>query len=119
MQTDTFFPNLVTDLPHADIPLDGLTSYLLQCAEHQVIFMSFEKEADVSEHRHAAQWGVVLDGRIELTIDGKGRVYEKGDTYFIPENTPHSARIGAGYKDLTLFGQRDRYRVQQGRGSRD
>ena len=111
MQTGPFFPDIVTDLPRADIPLTGLTSYLLQGSEHQVIFMSFEKEAEVAEHRHAAQWGVVLDGRIELAIDGKTRIYEKGDSYFIPENVPHSAKISAGYKDVTLFAQKDRYNV--------
>lgn len=110
MQCDDFFPNIVTDLPQADISLDGLASYLLQCTDHQVVFMSFEKEAEVAEHRHAAQWGVVLDGRIELIINGKEQVYERGDTYFIPGNAPHSAKIGAGYKDLTLFDQKDRYK---------
>ncbi len=109
MLSERFFPDIVTDLPQPDIPFDGLTSFLLQCTDHQVVIMSFEKDAQVAEHRHEAQWGVVLDGKIELTIDGKNHVYEKGDTYFIPKNAPHSARIGAGYKDLTLFGQKDRY----------
>ena len=111
MQTASFFPHIITDLPRADIPLEGLTSYLLQCSDHQVLFMGFEKEAEVAEHRHAAQWGVVLDGSIELVIDGKALIYGRGDTYFIPENVPHSAKISAGYKDLTLFAQKDRYGV--------
>lgn len=109
MKADGFFPDVVTSLPPADIPLDGLTSHLLQCAEHQVIFMNFTRSAEVPEHRHAAQWGVVLDGKIELTINGSSRVYGKGDTYFIPADISHSAKISAGYKDLTLFAQKNRY----------
>jgi len=54
--------------------------------------------------------GCVLNGVIELTINGERRIYRKGDTYFIPENIPHSAKIKAGYKDLTLFNQKDRYK---------
>jgi quercetin dioxygenase-like cupin family protein len=112
MQDKVLFPNIITNLPQADIPFEGLTSYLLQCTNHQVIFMSFEKDAEIPEHSHEAQWGVVLDGEIELTINAERQIYRKGDTYFIPENTPHGARIKAGYKDLTLFNQKDRYKVK-------
>jgi quercetin dioxygenase-like cupin family protein len=110
MQDEILFPNIITSLPHADIPIEGLTSHLLQCTNHQVIFMSFEKDVEVPEHSHEAQWGIVIDGVIELTINDNKRIYRKGDTYFIPKNIPHSARIKAGYKDLTLFNQRDRYK---------
>lgn len=110
MQTETLFPNVITELPQAEIPIQGLNSYLLQCTDHQVIFMSFEKDVKVPEHSHESQWGVVLDGVIELTINGERQIYKKGDTYFIPENISHSAKIKAGYKDLTLFNQKDRYK---------
>jgi hypothetical protein len=110
MQDEALFPNIITCLPQTDIPIEGLTSYLLQCINHQVIFMNFEKDVEVPEHSHEAQWGIVIDGVIELTINDNKRIYRKGDTYFIPKNIPHSARIKAGYKDLTLFNQRDRYK---------
>jgi len=110
MQDDTLFPDIISDLPRADIPLEGLNAYLLQGMNQQVIFMSFEKDAEVPEHSHEAQWGVVLDGEIELTIGGKKQIYKKGDIYFIPRNVPHSARIKAGFKDITLFNQKDRYK---------
>ncbi|MDD5766063.1 MAG: cupin domain-containing protein [Candidatus Marinimicrobia bacterium] len=110
MTNDNFFPNIITNLPHADIPIEGLSSYLIQCPDRQLIFMSFGKDAEVGEHRHAGQWAAVLDGQIELTVNDRKQVYTKGDTYFIPANVPHSARITAGYKDMTLFDQKDRYR---------
>ncbi|MFQ5821516.1 MAG: cupin domain-containing protein [Candidatus Heimdallarchaeota archaeon] len=74
--------------------------------------MSFEKNVKVPEHSHEAQWGVVLEGEIELTIDGKKHTFTKGDTYFIPKDVKHSARIRRGYKDLTLFNQKDRYKAK-------
>ncbi len=110
MQAETLFPDIITKLPRADIPVEGLNSYLLQCTDHQVIFMSFEKDVEVPEHSHESQWGVVLNGVIELTINSERRIYKKGDTYFIPKNIPHSAEIKAGYKDITLFNQKDRYK---------
>ena len=108
-----FFPGIITDLPEADIPIEGLHSHLFQGENQQFVFMSFEKAAEVPEHSHEAQWGVVLYGEIELTVDGKKYTLKKGDTYFVPKDITHSARIGKGYKDLSLFNQKDRYRVKQ------
>ena len=111
-QKDKFFPEIITNLPEADIPIEGLHSYLFQGQNQQFVFMSFENDVEVREHCHEAQWGVVLDGETELTIDGKTNNLTKGDTYFIPRGVRHSARIKKGYKDLTLFNQKDRYKAK-------
>ena len=116
MAEEPFFPGIITGLPAAELPIAGLSSHLFQGERQQFIFMEFDEDVAVPEHSHEAQWGVVLDGRIELTIGGELRVLRKGDTYFIPKSVPHSARIERGYKDLTLFDQRDRYRPE---GNRD
>lgn len=112
MPKENFFPKIITKLPEADIPIEGVRSHLFQGQNQQFIFMSFEKDAEVPEHSHEGQWAVVLDGEIELTIDGKIHTFKKGDTYFIPKGVKHSARIRRGYKDLTLFDQKDRYKVK-------
>ena len=105
------FPEPIRNLPRADIPLIGIKAYLLQAENHQVLFMEFAKDAEVPEHSHEAQWGVVLDGESELKIGGKLHVLKKGDTYYIPKDVPHSGKLKAGYKDVTLFNQKDRYSV--------
>ncbi len=110
---EDIFPDIITNLPEADIPIEGVDAYLFQGENQQILFMSFKKDAEISEHSHEAQWGVVLDGEIELTIDGKKYIFKKGDTYFIPKDVVHSAKIKKGYKDITLFNQKDRYRVKQ------
>jgi quercetin dioxygenase-like cupin family protein len=112
MDNDGFFPDIITDLPEADIPIEGLKSKLFQGEQQQFIFMTFEKDAVVPEHSHEAQWGVVLDGEIELTIGSDTFTFRKGDTYFIPKNVVHSAKVKSGYKDLTLFDQKDRYGIK-------
>lgn len=61
-----------------------------------VCVYEFRKDAEVAEHSHAGQWAVVLDGEIELTVDGKKYVFKKGDTYYIPKGVKHSARIRKG-----------------------
>jgi len=112
MPKKRFFPEIVTNLPEADIPIEGVHSHLFQGESQQFIFMSFENDAEFPEHSHEGQWGVVLDGEIELTIDGEKYTFKKGDTYFIPKDVRHSARIRRGYKDLTLFDQKDRYKAK-------
>ncbi len=103
------YPEPIRDLPEADIPLDGIKAYLSQSDSHQIIFMEFEKDVDLPEHSHAAQFGIVLEGKIELMIDGKKKTYMKGDRYYIPEGTAHSGKIYAGYADITFFNEPGRY----------
>ena len=108
------FPDPVRKLPQADIPIEGLTAYLSQSENHQILFMQFEQDTDLPEHKHEAQIGVVLEGKIDLVIDGIKQTYTKGDRYFIPANVPHSGTIYAGYADITFFDEPHRYQIQQG-----
>ena len=103
------FPEPLQSLPRADIPLQGLTAYLSQAETHQILFMRFAEDAVLPEHSHESQWGVVLEGRIDLTVDGITKSYSKGDRYFIPAGVAHSAKIFAGYADITFFNEKDRY----------
>jgi quercetin dioxygenase-like cupin family protein len=101
----------VRNLPLADIPLAGLKAYLSQAQGHQIIFMEFSEPVEVPAHSHASQWGIVIEGKVELTIAGDKRVYAKGEHYFIPQGVMHSAKIFAGYADITFFNQPDRYKT--------
>ena len=103
------FPEPVINLPEADIPLKGISAYLSQGENHQIIFMEFSEDVDLLEHSHESQWGIVLEGKIELIIDGVKNAYVKGDRYFIPNGIKHSGKIYAGYVDMTFFNQKDRY----------
>ncbi|HUW18355.1 MAG TPA: cupin domain-containing protein [Sedimentisphaerales bacterium] len=106
------FPGPITDLPEADIPLDGLKAYLSQAENHQILFMEFSEDIEVPEHSHESQWGIVLEGKVDLTIDGVERTYSKGDRVFIPKGAKHSAKIYAGYADISFFNQKDRYKTK-------
>lgn len=105
------FPEPVRQLPRADLPLPGATAYLSQAPTHQVLFMEFAADVELPPHAHAAQWGVVLVGRIDLVIGGRAHTFGPGDQYYIPAGEVHSAKIHAGYADITFFDQPDRYRT--------
>ncbi len=106
------FPEPIRNLPEADIPLDGVRAYLSQSGNHQMLFMEFSEDVEVPEHSHESQWGVVLEGSVDLTIDGIERTYSKGDRVFIPKGVKHSAKIHAGYADISFFNEKDRYKTK-------
>lgn len=104
------FPEPIRNLPEADIPLNGLKAYLSQSDNHQILFMEFDEDVEIPEHSHESQWGVVLEGRVDLTIEGVERTYTKGDRIFIPKGAKHSGKIYAGYSDISFFNEQDRYK---------
>ena len=105
----SIFPASIASLPLADIPLKGVTAFLSQADSHQILFMEFAEDVELSEHAHAAQTGFVLEGRIDLVIDGTAHSFLKGDRYHIPAGIRHSGRIHAGYADITFFAEPSRY----------
>ena len=107
------FPEPIQILPQADISLQGLTAFLSQSVDHQILFMQFEEEVDLPEHVHAEQVGFVLEGKIDLVIDGKQHTFTQGDRYYIPAGVKHSGKIHAGYADITFFNEPNRYAPKQ------
>jgi len=107
------FPPPIRSLPQADLPLEGVTAYVSQSETHQIVFMEFTEDVRLPEHSHAGQWGLVLEGRIEIEADGIKQTYSKGDRYFIPEGVKHSSVISAGYADVTYFDEPDRLPTKQ------
>jgi quercetin dioxygenase-like cupin family protein len=104
------FPEPIRNLPEADIPLRGVRAYISQSENHQIIFMAFSEDDEMPEHSHAAQMGVVLEGKIDLVIHGEKQTYVKGDRYYIPGGVKHSGKIYAGFVQVAFFNESDRYR---------
>ena len=60
-------------------------------------YVEIEDGAVVSTHQHPhEQGGVVMSGRMELTIGGETRVLGPGEMYIIPPDTPHRAAAVGG-----------------------
>lgn len=104
------YPDLITSLPQAELPLAGAQAWLLDGAPRQVAFFRLEPGSAVPDHAHGAQWGIIVEGEVEMTIAGERRTYRKGDCYLIPEGVTHSARCEAGALALDVFADAKRYR---------
>ncbi|MFO7890915.1 MAG: cupin domain-containing protein [bacterium] len=106
------FPDIVKNLPEADIPFKGVRGWILQSEDKQIVFMDIAPIGKVDEHSHSAQFGVLLDGEMSLTIAGETKRYKKGDSYFIPENVVHSAIFHSQVKVMDMFNEKDRYKIK-------
>ncbi len=107
------FPRIITELPEADVKFEGVRGWILQGEDHQIVFFEIEAKSEVSEHSHDAQWGIVVDGKMELAIEGRARVYGKGDEYLIPAQAKHSAKFLTKCKVIDFFSDKTRYKPKR------
>jgi len=103
------YPEMILQLPDANIPFKGVKGKLMQGENQQTVFFEIEPIGEVAEHQHGAQWGVVFEGEMDITIDGVTRTCRKGDSYFIPAGVMHSAVFKEKTWLMDVFEDSDRY----------
>jgi len=106
------FPEMITHLPEADISIPGVRGWISQAAEHQVVFFEIDPIGDIPPHSHAEQWGIVVEGEMELTIGVETRRYRPGDSYYIPAGVVHSATFLSHVRAIDVFAESERYKTK-------
>jgi len=109
----TVYPEMIRNMPEVNVPIDGIRGWLLQDGSRQAVFFDIQPTAKVPPHTHCAQWGLMVDGEMALTIGDQTKVYRKGDSYFIPEGTVHSAKFITRVNVIDVFDAADRYKVKK------
>lgn len=104
------YSEMITGLPEADIPFEGVRGWISQGPDHQVVFLDIAPIGVVAPHKHAEQWGIVVEGQMELTIDGETRRYGPGESYHIPAGVEHAATFLTRVRVIDVFGEPARYR---------
>jgi quercetin dioxygenase-like cupin family protein len=102
------FPEFITALPAPAAPLP-MQAHIVPSEHVLTMFFETDDDLEVPEHAHGAQWGVVLEGELELTVDGVARSYRRGDTYYVPAGAPHLARVKGRYAGIDVFADAHRY----------
>lgn len=108
------FPEFITAFPSLEVPFpeDVVQTAGLKSEAGLVAFFTFLKDMELPMHSHGAQWGTVVEGEIELTIDGETRIYRAGNSYSIPAGVEHGARIRAGTRAIDVFQEPHRYALK-------
>ncbi len=113
-QKNSSYPEVITRLPEAEVTLKGTKAWIMQGKQSQIVFFEFEAEIDLPEHSHSySQWGIVIEGRMELKIDGEPRICQKGDEYLIPAQAKHSAKFLSPTRVMDFFSEKARYKPKQ------
>ena len=107
------YPQVIKNLPEADIGFEGVEGWLSQGNDHQIVFFKIEPVGRVKEHTHGDQWGIVIDGEMDLTIDGITRTCKKGDSYYIPAGIVHSAEFKNQTRVMDFFADKNRYKPKE------
>ncbi len=102
-------PSLLTDLPLIQSPLEGIHGYLLQGEDVQGVFFTVNAGVAFPEHSHEAQWGIVIEGEFDITINGQTKTYKKGDTYYVPEGVMHTGYYKTDVISFDVFGSKNKF----------
>jgi quercetin dioxygenase-like cupin family protein len=111
-----FFPPFIRALPAPDSPV-SMDAHIVPSEHVLTMFYEMADAVSVPAHRHGAQWGVVLAGSLELEIEGETATYGPGDSYYVPSNALHAARLSAGCRGIDVFADADRYSPRTGVGT--
>lgn len=113
-QKKSTYPEVITRLQEAEATLKGTRAWIMQGDQNQLVFCEFEAEIDLPEHSHSyPQWGLVIEGKMELKIEGKPRICQKGDEYLIPAQAKHSVKFLLPTRVIDLFSEKTRYKPKQ------
>ena len=108
------YPDVITRLPEAELQVEGAKAWILQAEASQLVFFQFPPGKCLPSHSHAYdQWGLVIDGEMELTVAGKPRIFEKGDEYLVPAGSVHYAKFLRPTRVMDYFLEKSRYSLKQ------
>lgn len=101
------FPESVRRLPHTT--LAGLDAFVHDNGTSQILFLELpadRPEVAVPTHTHDVEWGIVVEGEIEMTIGELVQRHTAGSTHFIGSKVPHSFRFRPGTSSMHYFVER-------------
>jgi quercetin dioxygenase-like cupin family protein len=78
-----------------------VSKQIIKCQAGNITLFSFDKGQGLTEHTAPFDALVqVLDGKVEIRIDGNLRLVQKGECIILPANHPHSVSAVESFKML-------------------
>jgi len=94
--------------------MPGLRGHILRGERGWVIFMVADRDVSIPMHHHGAQWGIVLDGEMTLTMNDQTTTYRRGEAHYIPTGVDHEAHLRAGWRGMYVFARPEERRPHAG-----
>ncbi len=69
------YPEFFNNFPSLDVPFpeDQVTIRAIRSDQGLAVFFDFHKDTVLPPHSHKGQWGTVIEGEVEITLDGVAR----------------------------------------------
>ena len=97
------FPSRISDLPAFDGPFDA---HRLAARGCDVLFATYPAGTTVADHDHDTHnVGVIVEGELILTLDGRESRHGPGQWYEVPRNTVHAARFEVATCEIEFWFQ--------------
>ncbi|MBO9523460.1 MAG: cupin domain-containing protein [Nocardioidaceae bacterium] len=103
-----YFPAFIERLTEADIPLETCRAFMVR-DRCQALFFELPAGSQSPDHTHGNEWGLVIQGQVDITIDGVTTSYGPGESYFVGEDVVHSVVNHPGLVGITVFEGTDRF----------
>lgn len=95
------FPRQLRDLPKFEGPFEAFKLAAKNC---DVLFASYPAGTTIPAHSHETEnLGVITQGELILTLDGKEARYRPGMWYHIARRTTHAARFDVETSEIELW----------------
>jgi quercetin dioxygenase-like cupin family protein len=95
------FPKLLRDLPAFDGPFDA---FKLEAKDCDVLFASYPKGTVIPPHNHETEnVGVITQGELILTLDGRQTRYSVGEWYYVPAKAVHAAHFEVETSEIEFW----------------
>ena len=97
----THFPELLRNLPAFDGPFDA---HKLKAKDCDVLFASYPRGTTIPPHSHDTEnVGVITQGELILTVDGRETRYGVGAWYHVPAKAMHAARFEVETSEIEFW----------------
>jgi len=101
MAIQAHFPELIRQLPDFDGAFDA---HKLSASGCDVLFASYSAGTFIDTHTHATHnVGVITEGRLILTVEGKSQEFGPGDWYEVAANAEHTARFDVATSEIEFW----------------
>lgn len=108
------FPDFIEAFPALELPLPESTvrSHAIRSEAGLVVFFEFLEDVTLPPHSHLAQWGILVEGEVAITIDGVRKVYRPGESWDLAAGVVHGVDVKAGSRAIDVFEEPDRYALK-------
>jgi quercetin dioxygenase-like cupin family protein len=95
------FPSLLRNLPKFAGPFDA---FKLEAKDCDVLFASYPAGTSIAPHHHETEnVGVITEGELILTLEGKEHCYGPGQWYHVTAGAVHAARFEVETSEIEFW----------------